>query len=94
MRLHRILCDEAVTGAAVPVDFLSTVRQPLLFFVMQEISLRGISGITTKAACEEMRLKRRARKGVCDFFCRLLLLAKKRFTRVNKDNDKHKKRHA
>ena len=34
MRLHRILCDEAVTGAAVPVEFLSTVRQPLIFFII------------------------------------------------------------
>ena len=62
-----------------------------VFFIIPEISLCNISGISTKAACEEMRLKRRARKGVYDFFCRLLLLAKKRFTRVNKDNDKHKR---
>ena len=77
MRLHRILCDEAVTGAAVPVDFLSTVRQPLLFFVMQEISLRGISGTTTKAACEAMRLKRRACKGIYDFLLHTFVACEK-----------------
>lgn len=58
---------------------------------MQEISLGDISGITTKEACEAMRLKRRACKETMISFATLLSLAKKRFTRENKDNDKHKR---
>ena len=44
-----------------------------------------------KPLVKRLRLKRRARKGIYDFFCTLLSLAKKHFTRENKDNDKHKR---
>jgi len=42
-----------------------------------EISLRGISGTTTKAACEAMRLKRRACKGIYDFLLHTFVACEK-----------------
>ena len=44
---------------------------------MQEISLGDISGITTKEACEAMRLKRRACKETYDFFCNTFVACEK-----------------